>query len=323
MVDHPEFEYYPEEHCRYLNPENYSNKTNVFHSILNPPEPFQYPPEVDVSDNTTVIFSDSLDPQSMAIDVKVFEEEFFKEAIKAEEEEKARIEMEKAALAKEASKADSTLQGDSKKRKKKGKKNKDKEKEDTMLVAEETEVKEKEEPKGVKAWNLTPSSVLMQTHCLRHAFGAKKVGFDVEKVMKGERSGFGGKGPIELASEEFLKAAAEGDLEKVKNMLNNNIVAVDVTDRHGHSALIAAGVSGRAFHITGPSVRRINWSLVDSLTKGTIIGTLVFFCCMPEQAVEQIVNFSWLEMTSNYINVYSITFIWYDEIEILWELNYS
>ena len=42
MADHPQFEYYPEEHVRYLKPETFTNKTSVIQNILNPAEPFSY-----------------------------------------------------------------------------------------------------------------------------------------------------------------------------------------------------------------------------------------------------------------------------------------
>lgn len=56
------------------------------------------------------------------------------------------------------------------------------------------------------------------------------------------RSGFNDPGPLEKASVEFLKAAMEGDTNKVSDMLVAERVHVDVADWSGHTALMGAGV---------------------------------------------------------------------------------
>ena len=56
------------------------------------------------------------------------------------------------------------------------------------------------------------------------------------------RKGFGEKGPMEMASEQFLEAAKKGDLDLVRDMLHAGKVHVDVADINGNTALIAAAV---------------------------------------------------------------------------------
>ena len=82
----------------------------------------------------------------------------------------------------------------------------------------------------------------MQKHVLRHKCGQSGATFDVEAVLANERDKFGPIGQIEVASEEFLVAATAGEIEKIKDALDSGRVYVDVADKNGHTALIAAGV---------------------------------------------------------------------------------
>ena len=56
------------------------------------------------------------------------------------------------------------------------------------------------------------------------------------------RKGFGDKGPREIASEDFLDAAKNGDIDVVKEMLHAGKVHVDVADANGNTALLGAAV---------------------------------------------------------------------------------
>lgn len=47
----------------------------------------------------------------------------------------------------------------------------------------------------------------------------------------------------QVASQEFIQEAACGNLSKVKAIMENGAVHVDVVDKKGHSALFAAAVS--------------------------------------------------------------------------------
>lgn len=62
-------------------------------------------------------------------------------------------------------------------------------------------------------------------------------------ILHHHRKGFGEKGPLEVASEDFLEAAKNGDLEVVKEMLHAGKVHVDVADMNGNTALLGAAVS--------------------------------------------------------------------------------
>ena len=74
--------------------------------------------------------------------------------------------------------------------------------------------------------------------------------FPYTDLCQGIRSScFGAKGPCEVASEIFLFAAANGDCTKVIDLLENRLVHVDVADKTGYTALLAASVS-KGFYIT-------------------------------------------------------------------------
>lgn len=95
----------------------------------------------------------------------------------------------------------------------------------------------------VKVWNKTPSLIAMQKHSYKHLYGKKSVSYSVDKILSGDRSKFGNKGPIELASEELIKAATEGNVNKVEDLLNSGNVSPDVADSNGNTVLLAASVN--------------------------------------------------------------------------------
>ena len=63
---------------------------------------------------------------------------------------------------------------------------------------------------------------------------------DIIEGIRGNRSP---KGPIECASEELLKSAAAGDCINVQELIQSGLVHVDVADKTGYTALLAAAVS--------------------------------------------------------------------------------
>lgn len=62
-------------------------------------------------------------------------------------------------------------------------------------------------------------------------------------ILEGVRVEKGSKGPVERASEEFLRASAAGDCIKVRSLIESGKVHVDVADKTGYTALLAASVS--------------------------------------------------------------------------------
>ena len=89
MTDHPDFDYYPEEQVKFIDAAMVRNRTDVVHHIVHPPDQFNYPPEnsPELLDRRAQeqIFSDSLHQGSLAVDIKIFDEEFFKNVKKAGE----------------------------------------------------------------------------------------------------------------------------------------------------------------------------------------------------------------------------------------------
>lgn len=67
--------------------------------------------------------------------------------------------------------------------------------------------------------------------------------FSYSDILEGIRGDKGPKGPVEQASEELLRASAEGDCFKVRKLIETGIVHVDVADKTGYTALLAASVS--------------------------------------------------------------------------------
>ncbi|XP_077987266.1 ankyrin repeat and MYND domain-containing protein 1-like [Glandiceps talaboti] len=95
----------------------------------------------------------------------------------------------------------------------------------------------------ITALNNTPSHMDMQRHMYKHKGRQHTVTFDVNQILKGDRDGFGPKGPIELASETFIHAACCGDHKTVYSLLSEGEVDVNVADKDGNTALLATAVN--------------------------------------------------------------------------------
>lgn len=67
--------------------------------------------------------------------------------------------------------------------------------------------------------------------------------FSYLDILEGVRGNKGSKGPVERASEELLKSSAAGDCFKVRSLIESGKVNVDVADKTGYTALLAAAVS--------------------------------------------------------------------------------
>ena len=184
MNDHQEFDYVPEEHVKHINLDNSVNKKGVLENIINPPPLFDYYPESTISSETESLFSETLHPDSLALDLDGFHAEFFCSSPEGSSEER------------------------------------------TMV-----------------AWNNTPSCMALQRHVFLHKYKQGNVSFNVEGLLSGSRGAHKSKGALERASEELLRAAMEGDVQRVLELLASAQVDVDVADRSGHTALLGAAVS--------------------------------------------------------------------------------
>lgn len=73
----------------YIYPEYLQNRTDVIHSIIHPPEQFNYRNDNGQNDidsgskRIEDIFSEALDARSLAVDIRAFDEAFFEEALKS------------------------------------------------------------------------------------------------------------------------------------------------------------------------------------------------------------------------------------------------
>lgn len=92
----------------------------------------------------------------------------------------------------------------------------------------------------VSVTNLSPGLLSMFKHEYKHKvflnFAQKEFNFTQEEFVSKHEPGL-----IESSSMEFLKAAYNGELEKVK--LLKNYVNIDVCDSKGYTALMLASVS--------------------------------------------------------------------------------
>ncbi|XP_070173269.1 ankyrin repeat and MYND domain-containing protein 1-like isoform X2 [Littorina saxatilis] len=215
MADHPQFEYYPEDMTVPVEPK--PDRIQSVKNVLEPPAMFNYSPEVKVADRISELYSEDLDPRSLAVNRQAFDEEFFKDIPLSEEPE----------------------------------------------------------PLTLKVWNKSPMLVNIQMHIHEHRRAANSVGFNVEKVLKFDRSGFKSRGPLEQASEELIKMAAAGNFLRVEELLNSGTVHPDVADKEGHTALIGATVNWHQDTINvllnhGADVNQLNNEGVSALAAGTI-----------------------------------------------------
>ena len=83
MKDHPQFDYFPEEELQHINADTVRNRTDIVHHIIHPVDQFNYPPAADIEDQAnSTIFNEALHQGSLAIDIQIFDEEFFKDVRK-------------------------------------------------------------------------------------------------------------------------------------------------------------------------------------------------------------------------------------------------
>ncbi|PAA74056.1 hypothetical protein BOX15_Mlig024814g3 [Macrostomum lignano] len=95
----------------------------------------------------------------------------------------------------------------------------------------------------VDAWNPTPASVAMQLHVIRFRQLQSRAGFDVDAVLRADRSGFCQQGPLERRSVELIEAAKSGDLAAVRGLLSSGDVDPNVSDSLGKTPLLCASVN--------------------------------------------------------------------------------
>ncbi|XP_061493703.1 ankyrin repeat and MYND domain-containing protein 1 [Rhineura floridana] len=97
-----------------------------------------------------------------------------------------------------------------------------------------------------KLWpvtNITPFLVKMQKHVYKYRHCQKDLDWGVNFILEGYRNGFGAKGPKELAAEELIKKSAEGNYNRVDEILKDSLVHPDIADVHGYTALAAAAMN--------------------------------------------------------------------------------
>ena len=103
--------------------------------------------------------------------------------------------------------------------------------------------KRSKESDKIKAWNNTVSCINMQKHILKHKNGESMVSFNSSDICEGKRGKMRPKGLLELASEKLIQASVEGDVVKVRQLLQSGQVSPDVSDDSGFTSLIGAAVS--------------------------------------------------------------------------------
>ena len=258
MKDHPEFDYFPDEHQLYIVPDTITNRHDIINKVINPPEQFNYQP-TDVSSKVDQVFQGDLHDGSVAMDVKSYHDEFNK-SMQGSRTSSAIQEQADSGMANMSSESKSSLENvesrptssASKSRNSSAKNSRSKTGKQTANSAQKSShgnatrsqtLGAVTENSGILAWNNTPSFIEMQKHVIRHSMSQGHAGFSVDDLISGTREGFGEKGPLEKAAERFLEAAAMGNCKEVAELLHNGKVYVDVADRSGHTALLAAAVS--------------------------------------------------------------------------------
>ncbi|ESO88630.1 hypothetical protein LOTGIDRAFT_125797, partial [Lottia gigantea] len=127
----------------------------------------------------------------------------------------------------------------------------------------------------IRVKNSTPSLIEIQKHVMKHSGGEKCVGFDVAKIMNGDRSEFKEPGPLEEASDQFLLACISGRLTEIEDLLQAGKVHVDAADVNGHTALIGATVGWHIDIINlllnhGADINKLNDEGCSALSAGVI-----------------------------------------------------
>ena len=279
MKEHKEFDYNVEENKMYIRPVYNSNRMDVVDPIVKPPEQFDYEPEQSFITQANTLFSGILCSSSLAMDIEIFDEVFFKDVLEKnrnkvnqQKQKQNTIKNSKGVSSGKGCSQGSSAKSDASSRgistphdsqrstspvsrtatsvKTSSMPNsrtgsvvtKDNSKSAVSSKPMSSEVTELHLEDPVAAWNNTPSFISMQRHVLKHDGFATGASVNVEAILKGDRTQFGGQGPIEKASESFLLAAASGNAALVASMLHNGEVFVDVCDKTGHTALIAAAV---------------------------------------------------------------------------------
>ena len=86
MLDHHQFYFVPNEESKMIHTPRINNQVGVINPIINPPELYNYSPETDMGDRPSSVFSDTLHIGSVAMDIKVFDDSFFKDDDKNEDD---------------------------------------------------------------------------------------------------------------------------------------------------------------------------------------------------------------------------------------------
>ncbi|XP_034295391.1 ankyrin repeat and MYND domain-containing protein 1 isoform X2 [Pantherophis guttatus] len=97
-----------------------------------------------------------------------------------------------------------------------------------------------------KPWcitNITPILVKMQKNIYKYRHCQSDIDWDINAIIKGNRYGFGAKGPKELIAEELIEKSAEGDYKRVHEILKDNLAHPDIADMSGYTALSAAALN--------------------------------------------------------------------------------
>ncbi|XP_028935136.1 ankyrin repeat and MYND domain-containing protein 1 isoform X2 [Ornithorhynchus anatinus] len=100
-----------------------------------------------------------------------------------------------------------------------------------------------DEEEEARLINRTPLMVKMQKHIYKFRHKQDHTGFNINSILSGNRTDFGPQGPKELTSELMITKAAEGDFERVYEILRDNLAHPDVADKIGYTALAAASVN--------------------------------------------------------------------------------
>ncbi|KAM9370780.1 ankyrin repeat and MYND domain-containing protein 1 [Phaethornis superciliosus] len=90
--------------------------------------------------------------------------------------------------------------------------------------------------------NVTPLLVRMQMHVYKHRRCQAEFTPDVSPILQGARGTYGPPGPVELAAEQLIEKAAQGDCDGARAILRNGLAHPDTADKRGYTALAAAAV---------------------------------------------------------------------------------